>query len=105
MSSAPTPADRAPEGAAANREITLISHSMLFYWWPIWVVGYVMALITYFENNRLAVVPDGSKLTIQEKDEKGTATAYRLAVTAPTKSLEEAREASEKAGAEPAFKP
>ena len=28
-------------------EITLVSHSGLFYWWPVWVVGYLMALFTW----------------------------------------------------------
>ena len=107
MSSAPTPSTTGTiPGAvpAAKREITLISHSMLFYWWPIWVVGLVMAAITYVENNRLAIVPDGSKLSVIEKDEKGTPTAYRLAVTHPTKSLDDARVATESPGAETTFK-
>jgi hypothetical protein len=43
---------------------------MLFYWWPIWVLGYSMALVTYFENHRLAIVPDGSKLTVMEENDK-----------------------------------
>lgn len=106
MSSAPTASTTGtPPSAvpAAKREITLISHSMLFYWWPIWVVGFIMAGITYFENHRLAIVPEGSKVTVLEKDEKGAPTAYRLAVAQPTKSLEEAREATEKAGTEPTF--
>ena len=107
MSSAPTPSTTGTiPGAvpAAKREITLISHSMLFYWWPIWVVGLVMAAITYVENNRLAIVPDGSKLSVIEMDEKGTPTAYRLAVTHPTKSLDDARVATESPGAETTFK-
>jgi hypothetical protein len=107
MSSAPTPSTMgtAPNPVPpAKREITLISHSMLFYWWPIWVVGLVMAAITYVENNRLAIVPDGSKLSVLEKDEKGSPTAYRLAVTHPTKSLDEARVATESPGAETTFK-
>jgi hypothetical protein len=64
-----------------------------------------MAMITYFDNTRLAIVPPDSKLTVQDKDEKGNVTAYRLAVTGPTKSLEEARAATESAGADPTFKP
>jgi hypothetical protein len=28
-------------------QIKLYSHSRLFYWWPAWVAGYVMALITW----------------------------------------------------------
>lgn len=31
-------------------EVLLISHSMLFYWWPVWAVGYVLALITMLEG-------------------------------------------------------
>ena len=94
MSSAPTPSSTGltPTGAA-KREITLISHSMLFYWWPIWVVGLIMFAVTYFENHRLAIVPDGSKLSdITTEQEKGqNITAYRLAIpNPPTRSLEHA---------------
>jgi len=32
--------------ALATREVRVYSHSMLFYWWPVWAVGYLMALIT-----------------------------------------------------------
>lgn len=28
------------------REISVIGHSQLFYWWPVWVLGYLMAIIT-----------------------------------------------------------
>jgi hypothetical protein len=33
--------------AAARQELVVYSHSNLFYWWPVWVTGYVMALITW----------------------------------------------------------
>lgn len=39
------------------REIRLVSHSNLFYWWPVWLVGFIFALWTLIENNRLAIVP------------------------------------------------
>src|SRR5215471_18444814 len=29
--------------ATARQELRIVSHSNLFYWWPVWVVGYVMA--------------------------------------------------------------
>jgi hypothetical protein len=38
-------------------QITIISHSNLYYWWPVWVVGLVMAIITYFEGYVMAVLP------------------------------------------------
>src|SRR6516165_7171225 len=31
-------------------EITIISHSNLFYWWPVWAVGFLMAGFTYFQG-------------------------------------------------------
>src|SRR4051794_57918 len=49
-------------GPPGRREIKLVSHSTIFYWWPIWLLGYVFALITYFDDSRFAIVPPGSKL-------------------------------------------
>jgi hypothetical protein len=42
---------------ADPREIKLISHSAIFYWWPVWLAGYVMALVTYLDGGLLAVLP------------------------------------------------
>jgi len=102
MSSAPAhaPAPALPGSLPPHkREITLISHSMLFYWWPIWVLGFIMALITYFDNTRLAILPPGSKLTEVRKDDKGV--VYELAVTNTTRSLDRAEEATKDAGRVP----
>jgi hypothetical protein len=41
-------------------EIRVYSHSTIFYWWPVWVAGYVMAAITYVEGSRAVIVPSGS---------------------------------------------
>ncbi|HSQ54772.1 MAG TPA: hypothetical protein VLM40_03425, partial [Gemmata sp.] len=78
MSTAPTQASPAPPGTpAAKREITLVSHSMLFYWWPIWLTGFLFAAITGFEDNRLAIVPAGSTVAkdtaLSEPDKNITA--------------------------------
>src|SRR4051812_28517748 len=32
-------------------EIKIYSHSTIFYWWPVWVVGFVMAALTYFDGS------------------------------------------------------
>ena len=107
MSTAPTPSPPAgskPPAPPAKREITLISHSMLFYWWPIWLLGFALAAVTYFENHRLAVVPAGSKVTVLEGGPDADATVYRVAVKNPsTKSLEYAEEATRRAGSDDAF--
>lgn len=33
-----------------TREIVVYSHSALIYWWPVWVLGYILAVVTYFEG-------------------------------------------------------
>jgi hypothetical protein len=104
-STAPPPAAAPP----ARREIKLISHSTIFYWWPIWVLGYVFALMTYFEDNRFVILPAGTK--VFEVGAPGDSPAkYEFIVLrtkgskdAPTKSLERALEASKTEA--PAFKP
>jgi hypothetical protein len=48
----------APAGPTSSRsEIKVISHSNLFYWWPVWVLAFFMAAWTAIENHRLAIVP------------------------------------------------
>ncbi|MBA4187014.1 MAG: hypothetical protein C0467_03250 [Planctomycetaceae bacterium] len=78
---------------------------MLFYWWPIWVLGYIMALVTYFEDHRLAILPAAT--TVVESStasEKGFA-AYTLTVKEPiTKSLEQAARATSTPGDGAPFK-
>jgi hypothetical protein len=41
-------------------DIKIYSHSPLFYWWPVWLVGFVMAFLTYLGGHRMAVVPAGT---------------------------------------------
>src|SRR5207248_11071456 len=43
------------------QEIRIVSHSNLFYWWPVWAVGFIMALITGFSGFTLATVPVGTE--------------------------------------------
>jgi len=31
-------------------ELRIFAHSPLLYWWPVWVTGYILALITYLEG-------------------------------------------------------
>ena len=49
---------------AEQSSVTIIGHSPLFYWWPVWAVGFLMALLTYLGGNYMAVVPAG---TVAEK--------------------------------------
>jgi hypothetical protein len=36
-------------------QLRIYSHSNLFYWWPVWAVGYLMALLTYFQGQQIQV--------------------------------------------------
>lgn len=45
---------------STGRELVVVSHSSLFYWWPVWVVGFIMALLTYLGGHRMAIVPNGT---------------------------------------------
>ena len=47
-----SPATRAPP------DIKIVSHSNVFYWWPAWVVGFAVALITLFQGQDFAIEPD-----------------------------------------------
>jgi hypothetical protein len=57
--SAPPPAPPARTATAPPEpnEITIVSHSNLFYWWPVWAVGFLMAILTYLDNHYMAIVP------------------------------------------------
>lgn len=63
------PAPGIPPGAdttPAIDEIRIYSHSPLFYWWPVWLFGFLFALITLIDNHRLAIIP-GEALAVREK--------------------------------------
>jgi hypothetical protein len=49
-----------PPATSANRELTIVSHCTLFYWWPVWAVGFILGLLSLW-GHRMAVVPDGTR--------------------------------------------
>jgi hypothetical protein len=54
MASASAPSPAPPS------EVVVISHSTIFYWWPVWLVGFAMAALTYLDGRQMAVVPAGT---------------------------------------------
>jgi hypothetical protein len=58
MSSSTQPV--APTTNDRRQEVVVISHSPLFYWWPVWAVGFVMAGVTYVYGYDVAFVPQGT---------------------------------------------
>ena len=73
----------------AKKEIKLISHSTLFYWWPVWAFGFFMALWTFVENNRMANIPHNATVKTEEVGES-TRVAIEYPTREGTKSLENA---------------
>jgi hypothetical protein len=54
------PQSTPPATVPGDRQITIISHSTLFYWWPVWAVGFLLGLLSLFSHWKMAVVPDGT---------------------------------------------
>jgi hypothetical protein len=52
MSINPSPASAK---AAEEPEVIVYGHSWLFYWWPVWTVGYLMALLTWLHPVRIQI--------------------------------------------------
>jgi hypothetical protein len=50
----------APPSIVKGHELKVVSHTTLFYWWPVWFVGFVMALVTYLGGHQMAIVPTGT---------------------------------------------
>src|SRR5262245_17193236 len=59
----PVPVTVVPD--ARPTEVVMVSHSPLFYWWPVWAVGFLMAAVSYWQDQRMAFVPPG---TVAERE-------------------------------------
>jgi hypothetical protein len=93
MSTEPTPGP-APTPAAVQR-LRVIGHTGLFYWWPVWLVGFILAGLTYAEGSRLAVLPPGTTITAKGEN------TFELKLNRPAPNLEQA--AAYAAAGEPPF--
>src|SRR5580698_1471396 len=58
------PVSALPESTPAEkvRETSygVFGHTNLFYWWPVWLVGFILAGLTYLDGHVMAVVPEGT---------------------------------------------
>jgi hypothetical protein len=55
-----TPGPALADHPAHLPDIRLYSHSPLLYWWPVWAMGFLMALWTAIDNHQAAFVPAGT---------------------------------------------
>jgi hypothetical protein len=53
-----------PEAAVPDVQVRVFGHTNLIYWWPVWLLGFVFAFLTWMDGHRMAVVPAG---TVVEK--------------------------------------
>jgi hypothetical protein len=67
MSATTPPAPSPAATPAPNQEIVIVSHSNLFYWWPVWAVGFILGLITQFSGYRMATVPNNTEALARAK--------------------------------------
>lgn len=72
-----TPAAVPPGSAATggppvpDEEIRIYGHNNLFYWWPVWAVGFLMAALTILDGHVMAIVPPGTKVEESVPAENG----------------------------------
>lgn len=59
MSTQPAPPP-ATSGPPLPQEVRIVSHSNLYYWWPVWAIGFILALYSWFSGYQLAAVPRGT---------------------------------------------
>ncbi len=61
-----SPPEALAPAATAPREVRLYSHSPIFYWWPVWAVGFVFALMTWAQGVPfLFTGPDGAEYAVK----------------------------------------
>jgi len=74
-----------PASSTAPRELRIVSHSNLFYWWPVWVVGFLLGIVSLISNYQLAAVHRG---TVEAKLESPDNVTVRQVIEVDPKTHE-----------------
>ncbi len=53
--------------------IRIYSHSLLFYWWPVWAVGFLFAGLSFLQGERVRLDGDGGAEVVHANPLLGTA--------------------------------
>jgi hypothetical protein len=56
------PAGLVDPAADVGEEIRVYGHNNLLYWWPVWALGFLFAVLTYVDGHVMAVVPPGTQV-------------------------------------------
>jgi hypothetical protein len=70
-------------------EIRVYSHSPLFYWWPVWLFGFIFALITAIDGDRMVIVPEESLVVKETVGDKIRINVYGVPGADPMAKLTE----------------
>lgn len=68
-----------------DREIRVYGHNNLFYWWPVWAVGFLMAGLTFLDGHVMAIVPEGTK--VEQVQPAANGKTQELLVPPPGQSI------------------
>ncbi len=49
--------------------IKIYGHSSLFYWWPVWALGFILVIISLFDNDRVIHITSDAQITQTENNE------------------------------------
>src|SRR5262245_39131365 len=49
----------------------IYSHSMFFFWWPVWAVGYLLALVSWMRGVQVTVAPDAPVILMSPNQSLG----------------------------------
>lgn len=60
MSSSPTPVAPVPHTSPIIR---IYGHSSLFYWWPVWALGFILVLISLWDNTRIVHITSDTEIS------------------------------------------
>jgi hypothetical protein len=80
-------------------QFKVVSHSELFYFWPIWALGIVMAAISFVQGSRLAILPEGTRVNAVATDQGPD----RFELTVPGKPTDSLNRAAAAAPGQAAF--
>ena len=51
----PTPQTEEAQHKDHSYELRIYSHTTFFYWWPVWLTGYIMAMATYLDGHKVLI--------------------------------------------------
>jgi len=63
------PAAEEPKRDETQYELRIYSHSTFFYWWPVWLTGYIMALVTRIDGQLIDI--GGSEVWVHRSKNLG----------------------------------